>query len=320
MPFARFVARRLAYAVLLVAVVSAGANLLARLAPGDFAEQLVINRASPEEIAQERARLGLDLPPLTFLGRWISRAVRLDFGESFRYQIPVTEIVAQRAVNTAVLASAALVVATIVGLGAATLCAGRRGWLARLVRLGSTVGVSLPPLVLAIVFAWVAATTGWVPTGGMSSDFSDDSVAARALDLARHLVVPCLALALPLAATLERMHAREMSRALDELPIRQARARGIPSARVRWRHALPMAAAPVVAVYGLLAGSLLGGAFGVEIVTAWPGLGALTWHALLDRDVPLAAGCAAAGAALLAGATFVADLVLAWLDPRIVRQ
>jgi peptide/nickel transport system permease protein len=248
---------------------------------------------------------------------WLSRALRLDFGESFRYGRPVLPLVVERAANTALLGLVALLLATAVGIPLGIVAAGRRGVLGRVLLVLSTVALSLPSLVLSIALAWLAARTGWLPVGGMTTaGFEHAPVAARLADLARHLVVPALALAIPLAATLERLQSRTMTRALAAPWVLAARARGVPDRRLRWVHAGLVAAGPVIAVYGLLAGSVLSGSFAVEIVTAWPGLGRLMYEALLARDVNLVAGCAAATATCVAAGTLLADAALAWVDPR----
>lgn len=318
MPRLRFLARRLVFTVVLVAAASSAAMLLIRLAPGDAATELVGTGASLSAVAQERNRLGLSRSAGASFAAWAWRAVRLDFGDSYRYGRPVLPLVAERAANTAVLGLAALALATLVGVPLG-IVATRRHWLvSSVVGVLSTVGLSLPPLILSILLAWLAARTGWFPVGGMSSAAAPgaDHV-SRAWDLARHLVVPALSLAVPLGAMLERLQARALAGALDEPWVDAARARGIPSWRIRWLHAARVAATPVAAVYGLIVGALLSGSFSVEIVTAWPGLGRLTYEALLSRDVNLVAGCAAASALFVALGVLLSDLALAWLDPRV---
>jgi peptide/nickel transport system permease protein len=135
-------------------------------------------------------------------------------------------------------------------------------------------------------------------------------------DVAWHLPVPVVALALPIAAMIERLLAQSMAETIDAPFILCAEARGVPRERLVWRHALPVALRPVAAVYGLIIGTLLSGSFMVEIITAWPGLGRLTYDALRGRDVFLVAGCAAAGAVFLALGSLVSDVAQAWLDPR----
>lgn len=124
-------------------------------------------------------------------------------------------------------------------------------------------------------------------------------------------------MALPLAATLERLQSQALADAVREPFIDATRARGVPAREVLARHAWPASLGPVLALYGLMIGSLFSGSFVVEVVTAWPGLGRLMYDALRARDLYLVAGTAAAGAACLAVGTLVADVVHARLDPRV---
>jgi ABC-type dipeptide/oligopeptide/nickel transport system permease component len=140
---------------------------------------------------------------------------------------------------------------------------------------------------------------------------------SRTLDLLRHMVVPVLALALPLAALLERLQSQATADVIAQHFVLAAAARGIPRVRIVWRHALKASLAQAATMYGVIAGTVLSGSFVVEIVTAWPGLGRLTLDALRARDVDLVAGCAAAGALVLAAATLLSDLALALLDRRV---
>ncbi len=313
----RYAIRRLISAVLLVFLVSSAALIVVRLAPGDVTSELVSQGLNPETIRRERARLGLDRPIVVQYAEWLQRAVRLDLGESYRYQRPVGELVARALRYTALLGATALVLATLLGVPAGVVAGASRGGLAWIIRGASVAVLSVPPLVSALALAAVAAHTGWFPVGGVP--LIDPSAgwwpAVRAF--AWHLALPAVALALPFAAVIERLQAEAMAAALAEPHIQAARARGIPPARVLWRHAWPVAARPVVAVYGLIVGSLLSGSFAVEVVSSWPGLGLLMRNALVSRDVYLVAGCAAAGAVCLAAGTLVSDVLLAAIDPRV---
>jgi peptide/nickel transport system permease protein len=313
-----FLARRTAFALLLVFVVSSSALVLTRLAPGDATSELVGSGVSAASIAAERARLGLDRPLAAQYLDWLGRAARFDFGTSVMYGRPVGTLVAERAGNTAVLALTALAAATLIGVPLGVVAGSRRGAVARLIHGLSIVLLSLPSLVSSLLLVFVAARTGWLPTGGMSS--MEPAAAgwfAAAVDLARHLVVPAAALALPLMATLERLQARATAEVLREPYVIAARARGVPERRIVWRSTFKPALRPVVSVYGLIVGSLLSGSFVVEIVTAWPGLGRLMYDALRSRDLYLVAGCAAAGGLFLALGSLASDGALAVLDPRL---
>jgi ABC-type dipeptide/oligopeptide/nickel transport system permease component len=299
----RFLLRRGLAALILVFAVTSGALLLAQLAPGDYTA--AIGR-SPEEIAAERARLGLDRPVLEQYTRWLRRTLTLDLGESFQYQRPVTELVGGAARNTAILASCALIVATLLGIPWGVTTGTRTGLTAAVLRGLSLVVLSVPPLISSLVMLTIAARTGWLPVSGMGG--------------ISHLVVPTLALALPVAALLERLQSKAMTESMQRPSTAAARARGIPESRVVWRHGWRQSLAPVLGIYGAIVGSLFSGSFAVEAVTAWPGLGATMRQALMARDTYLVAGCAAAGAAFLAAGILAADVVHALADPRLTLE
>lgn len=318
MVFAIYLVRRALVALLLVWLASSTAFVLTRLAPGDFtAEQgLSLDPRARDELRRD---LGLDRPILTQYAQWLSDVVRFDFGRSFLYGRPVRELLGERARNTAILATVALVAATLIGLPLGVYSGSRRGEAgSRLVGGLSVCCLSIPPLVASLVLVLVAARTGWLPVGGMTSaDNVDLTWSARLADLLRHLIVPAAALALPLGATLERLQSEAIGHALDEPFVRASRARGVSAALAIWRHAWPVSLGPVLGLYGVMIGSLFSGSFVVEVVTAWPGLGRLVYDGLRARDLYLVAGGAAAGAATLAAGTFIADAVRALVDPRV---
>jgi peptide/nickel transport system permease protein len=309
---------RAASVLLLMLVAASGMLLVTRLASGDAIADLIAPGVSQETIARERARLGRDQPFARQYATWLSRAVRFDFGSSLRYQRPVSALVLERGLNTALLVIAALVVASVVGLPLGVIAGGGRSpTLARLVRIASLMALSLPPLLMSLVLAWGAARTGWFPIGGMTSVGSADlPLFSRVRDVAWHLVLPTLALAVPVGARLERLQADAVASVRAEPFVVGALARGLPASRVIWHDVWRAALGPVLGVYGIAAGYLLGLSLAVELVTAWPGLGRLTFDALSSRDAPLAAGCAAAAALVLGAGTAISDLILAALDPR----
>ena len=318
----RFLLRRLLFAALLVAAASSSALVLTRLAPGDVTADLGAG-ARPEEVRQLRERFDLDRDIAGQWALWVGRAARFDFGESYLYNQPVRGLVARAAVNTGILALSALVVATFCGIGLGVVTgwpgSGRR-WIEGL-RALSLLSVSVPPLVTSLVLVMIAARTGWFPVGGMTST----SAAALAwrpwlADTSWHLIVPALALALPIAATFERLQAQALSEVAGEPFLVAASARGVPAADVRWRHAWRASWRPLCGVFGMAVGSLLSGSFVVEHVTAWPGLGRLMYEALRARDIYLVAGCAASGALFLALGSLIGDLMLVSADPRVTEN
>ncbi len=318
MSFVRYLARRLLFAVLLVLIVASAALWLTRLAPGDVTTEVALTTDAATRAAM-RARYGLDRPLVAQYLDWLQRAAALDLGNSFLYSRPVAELIGQRAVNTGILAAAALLLATLIGVPLGVFTGSRRGGLVPwIVRAASLLCLSLPPLVMSLVLVFIAARTGWVPIGGMTSvGASEGAALARLADILWHVPLPALALALPLAATLERLQSQAIADTLHEPFIVAGLARGVPRRRLLWHHAWRVSLRPVAAVYGIIVGSLLGGSFVVEIVTSWPGLGRLMYDALRARDVFLVAGCAGAGAAFLAIGTVLSDVLLAVADPRV---
>jgi len=195
---------------------------------------------------------------------------------------------------------------------------GRFPRLAGVVGAISLVLFSLPPLLVALVLTVIAVRTGWAPAGGIQSAGADEwDAGSRVVDIAHHLIVPVLALGLPLAASLERIQQAAVADGATARHVLAASARGVGLGRWLWRALWRPTASPVASVLGLAAGTLLSGSLAVELVTAWPGLGRLMFEALATRDVPLAAGCGAAAAVFLAVWTTVGDVLAWWLDPRL---
>jgi peptide/nickel transport system permease protein len=311
--FRRFLLRRVGFAVLLVFVVSSASLLLARLAPPDDA-------FGPDRdiVAAERHRLGFDKPLVEQYADWLTRSLRFDFGESLRFRRPVADLIRERAARTALLGASALALATLIGIPFGVLTGSRsRGLLSSVVQLASIVILSTPSLVTSLVLLLVAVRTGWFPAGGVPPVPPGANLLQSAIITGRYLFLPAVALALPIAATLERLQSRAIREALADPCIVAALARGVPRHRVIWRHAFRLALKTVLAIYGIMIGVALSGSFVVEIVMAWRGLGDLMFQALQSRDLYLVAGCAAAGSCGLAFGILVSDVALAAIDPRV---
>ncbi len=319
LPLLRLFARRAVFGLLLVFVVSSGAVLLTRLAPDNATADLLQSGASRETIERERARYGFDRPILEQYGGWLSHAVRLDFGQSAMFGRPVSELVRQRAANTALLAVVALAFATLIGIPLGVVSGSRRtGPLPSVIRALSLLCLSLPPLLTSLVLVFVAARTGWFPVGGMTSiEATDAGWLAWLRDVAWHVPLPAIALAIPLAAILERLQSQATDETLREPYMVAALARGVRRGRLVWRDGLKASIRPVASIYGLIVGGLLSGSFVVEIVTSWPGLGRLMFDGLRARDLYLVAGCAVVGSIFLAVGSLLSDLALAFADPRL---
>ena len=307
--FVLYVVRRALVALLLVALVASAALLLARLAPGDHLSAFDLD---PAVVAAERQRLGLDAPLHVQYLAWAGRLIRFDLGESTRYPgRAVSDLIAERAGLSVLVGAAALLFATVIGIPLGVLGGSRRGGLlSPATRAVTVVVLSTPPVVLSLLLLLIASRTGWFPVGGLPSN-------PAPAETLRHLILPVLALGLPIAAALERLQARSIADALTAPSLMAAKARGLSTERLVWRHAFRLSLTPVLAIYGVIIGALISGSFVVEYVMTWPGLGRLMYDALIYRDANLVAGCAATGAACLALGIFISDVALAAADPRV---
>lgn len=317
MSFWRYALRRAAAALLLIFIVASAALLLA-IAVANVS--VTDEGRDSKERERIRAELGLDRPILTQYASWIARAIRLDFGRSLLYRRPVTDLLRERSANTATLATAVILATTLIGIPLGIYTGLRtRQMGARIVRALSLILVSTPPLVTSLALVTIAGRSGW-PVGGKTSPGSawEAFTIPWLMDVAQHLVLPTIALALPLGAILERLQSDAMTANANSLVVKAALARGLSPDRARLRHAWRGSLGTVLGLYGVIVGSLLSGSFVVEFVTAWPGLGRLMYDALLARDLFLVAGTAAAGAFFLALGTLVSDLLHAAADPRVL--
>jgi peptide/nickel transport system permease protein len=309
-----FLLQRLIRALLLTIVVSSAALTLVHLAPGDAFSDFTTD---PETAAAERARYGLDRPFLQQYVSWLGRAVTLDLGDSTRFRRPVAELLVERLPLTFMLGVAALCI--VVGLGIPLGVAGGarpNRWWARATRGWSMLMVSIPPLVMSLALLLLAARTGWLPAGGLNVESSAPLAERLALTL-RSLILPSLALGLPIAASVERLQASALMDALREPCVRAALARGVTDTRVIWNHAFRLSLKPVLAIFGVIVGTVLSGSLIVEIVMSWPGIGELMYQALVSRDLHLAGGCAATASVFLAAGVLLSDVALALVDPRV---
>ena len=296
-----FLVRRLFTAILFVIVVSSSALVLTRLAPGDAATDL--GPGGPGGRYEMRVRLHLDRPIGLQLVAWLNGLAHFDLGRSVTSGQPVVALVREKAGHTATLAFVALALATIVAIPLGLITGAHpRGLIARVIAPISLALIACPPLIAALVLLWLALSTQWL------------SVAPGSL------AVPALALSLPLAAMIERLQSRATADVLAAPDLVAAAARGVPPSRLLWVHAARQSLRPVLGIFGIVIGSVFSGSLAVEWATSWPGLGRLMYEAVVNRDVFLVAGCALAGAAMIALGNVVADLMRAVADPRVREQ
>ena len=316
----RYIARRALHAVFLMIAVSVLSFLFADLAPGDyFSEMRLDPRMSAGAVEGMRSGAGLDRPLSVRYIRWAASVARGDLGWSLAYNAPVAPLVWPRMGATLLLTGTATLLAWLVALPLGVWAAARRGtWRDGAVSAFLALLLSVPDLLLAIVFLAFAVRTGRFPAGGMTSaGFPSLGAAARVGDMARHLALPAAALALGMLPVLARHVRASMIEAMDSPFALSARAQGIPRVRLLFRHLLPAALNPLISLFGLSLGTLLSASLLVEVVMGWPGLGPLFLEAIMARDFALALAVVMLSTAFLAAGNLAADILLYRADPRI---
>ena len=235
------------------------------------------------------------------------------------YKISATSLIFERLWNTFLLSFFAMFIAWGIAIPLGIWAAVKKdSWADRGCSLVAFVGLSVPDVLLSLLALWFAASTGWFPVGGAQSPVYDLlSPLQQFLDRAHHLILPALVLA---AADMAGIMRQMRSNLLDTLRaeyVTAARARGLGEGWVIYKHALRNAINPLLTIFGYSLAALLSGAFIVENIMAWPGLGRLTIEAFVSKDSYLVVDCVVMATALLVVGNFIADILLAWSDPRI---
>lgn len=278
--------------------------LVLRLA-GDPAEILFGDNVGEETLARYRALWGLDQPLGVQYLLYLRSLLGGDFGLSSQHGSSAWRLVLGRLPDTLQLGGVSLLLAMLIGIPSGVAAALARGSLTdRLVMLGAVSGFCIPNFVLGVLLILVfAAQYGWLPSHGAGTVW--------------HLVLPALTLGTSWAAILARFARSAMLEVLGQPYIRGARAAGLTEARVRWRHALPNAAIPLVTVLGFMVGGLVAGAIVTESIFAWPGVGRLLVDSVKLRDLAVVQAIVLMVAATMVAANLIVDLLSAWLNPRL---
>ena len=301
----RYLVRRILLTVPVLLGVATLVFSLIHLVPGDPAQAMLGDGASPQDVAELRTSLGLDRPLLEQYVTFLRHAITGDLGRSFRTGQPVTAMIVERMPATAELAVAAMIVAILIAIPLGVVAAVWRGTAADYGAMTfALAGVSIPnfwlgPL-LAIVFA---VELGWLPVSGRGT--------------LAHLILPSVSLGLALAAILARMTRASLLDELRELYVRAARARGVSRVIAVTMHALRNSMIPLLTIVALQFGAVLTGAVITETIFAWPGIGRLLIQSIGFRDYPMVQGCILLIAVTYVTVNLVTDLMYGVLDPRI---
>ncbi len=313
---------RLLQGIALVLAVVVLNFLLVHAAPGDPVETIAgaSGGMSPELKAELRAKFGLDKSLPVQLGIYLGKVVSGDLGYSYFFNSPVSRLILERVPATLLLVLASVLVAFTVGTGLGVLSARKpNGLLSQSITVVSLIGFAAPVfwtgIMLVILFASVVQ---WFPISGMRSIDSYGAAGFEdALDVAHHLVLPTVTLALVYLAQYSRLARASMLDVLGADYIRTARAKGLAEGTVLYKHALRNAVLPVITILGLQFGNVLAGAILVETVFNWPGLGRLAFESVLRRDYPTLLGVLLFSSIVVVVMNQLTDLAYRLVDPRI---
>jgi peptide/nickel transport system permease protein len=261
-----------------------------------------------KDVDEFRQRLGFNDPLPVQYARFIAGAVHGDFGESLRYKRDALGLVLERLPATLSLGGAALALTFCLAIPAGVVSAVRRGSVWDYIGMtGAVLGQAIPGFWLGLMLIYLfSVRLGWLPTGGMGG--------------LAHFVMPCIVLASFYAARIARLTRSAVLETLNEEYILTARAKGLSELVVIGKHTLKNSAIPVVTLFGLETGQLLGGAVITETIFAWPGLGRVTIQALQNRDFPVVLAAVFLASVTYTLINFAVDLLYGWLDPRTRRE
>jgi peptide/nickel transport system permease protein len=302
------VLRRFAQAALILLGVAAITFLLLYALPADPAVLIAGRSATPATVAAIRHELGLDQPLVLQFLHYLAGILHGDLGRSYTQKTAVLPLILARLPATLILMAAGIVVEVILGITLGTIAAVRRGGLVdRMVMMASFVGVSAPQFVVALLLLYVfAATLGWFPMSGYGTP--------------NHVVLPAMTLGILGAGWYARMVRSAMIDVLNQDYVRTARAKGLSSRRIIFRHALPNAILPIIAMIGIDIGQFMSGVVVVEAVYGWPGIGQLAWQAIQQVDIPIIMGVTLVSALAIVIGNLLADIIAPFIDPRIRAQ
>lgn len=312
-PVARFLARRIAYSLVVLIGVLIVVFALVQLVPGDPVRIALGTRYTPEAYEALRSASGLDRPLIVQFFSYLGNALTGDLGVSFRNGDPVTATLLDRLPATVSLALVGIVFALLIAVPAGIWAALREGRVSdAIVRVSSQFGVSIPDFWLGILLiALFSSTLGWLPTSGYRPLFDDPA------GWLRHIILPGLTVGLVAAAIMTRYIRSAVLEVSSMGYVRTARSKGLPPRVVTLRHTVRNALIPVLTITGIQLATILGGVIVVEVVFAWPGLGRLVYNAVAARDYPVIQGAVLLMAALFLLINLIVDALYAVADPRI---
>lgn len=297
--------RRVLDSLLILLGITVVTFLLLYLLPADPARQIAGRSATAQTVENIREQLGLNLPLYEQYWRYLKNLLQGDLGRSYLQKTEVSELILSRLPATLLLMAGAIVCELVLGITMGIIAAlWRNSRVDRFLTFISFTTVSAPQFVVGILLLYVfAVKLHWAPIGGYGT-FA-------------HLVLPALTLGILGAGWYARMMRSSMIDVLDKDYIRTARSKGLSRGRIVFRHVMPNALLPIVAMIGIDVGLFMSGIVVVESVFSWPGIGQLAWQAIQRVDIPIIMGVTLVSACAIVIGNLLADLVAPMIDPRI---
>jgi len=317
----RYIIRRLFQAVPIVLAIIVLNFFLLNMAEGDAVDVLAgeAGSATPEYMAELRAKFGLDQPLPVQLLVYLKNIISLDLGYSFRHDMPVSVLIVDRFWPTLLLMVSTIILAVLFGILLGLLAAiNLNTWKDAVISVFALITYATPlfwvGLMMIVVFS---INLRWFPTSGMENIAAFYEGFERIKDIAHHLVLPTITLSLFYLALYTRMMRASMLEQYGLDYVVTARAKGLSERRITFVHVLRNALLPVITMAGVQVGALIGGSVIVESVFAWPGLGMLAFESLFARDLNLLLGIFLLSSALVVAVNLIVDIIYSFLDPRI---
>ena len=317
----RYIIRRLFQAVPIVLAIIVLNFFLLNMAEGDAVDVLAgeAGSATPEYMAELRAKFGLDQPLPVQLLVYLKNIISLDLGYSFRHDMPVSVLIMDRFWPTLLLMVSTIILAVLFGILLGLLAAiNLNTWKDAVISVFALITYATPlfwvGLMMIVVFS---INLRWFPTSGMENIAAFYEGFDRFVDISRHLVLPTITLSLFYLALYTRLMRASMLEQYGQDYVVTARAKGLPERRITFGHVLRNALLPVVTMAGVQVGALIGGSVIVESVFAWPGLGMLAFESLFARDLNLLLGIFLISSVLVVVVNLIVDVIYCFLDPRI---
>ena len=315
-----FIFRRLLTLIPLLLGVTMLVFILMSLAPGDFLTPVKAQRDVPAELIQAiQSEFGLDRAWYVQYYKWLGNVLQGNLGHSWAFKLPVADLIGQRIWATFLLSLCAFVFSWSIAIPLGVLAAVYKDSIFDRISAGfAYAALSIPEFFLALLLVFVAAQTGWFPMGGATSiDYDYMSWGGKLWDRIYHLVLPTLALGVGSIASIMRIMRANFLDTIRAEFVTTARAKGVKERVVMFKHVLRNAINPLISAFGFAFSGLLSGALMVEIVLQYPGLGQLMYQSILREDQFVVLASVMLGCLMLVFGNLLADILLAWSDPRI---